>query len=70
MRDADEPPRMLSTSEAAARLGVSANFIVSEIKAGRLRGEVLARPGRRRMFRIPERAIAEYVKKYGWTPAR
>lgn len=43
-----ELPRLYTTVECAARLGVATGFIVGEIRDGRLRALVCERPGRLR----------------------
>lgn len=64
-----DDPAYLSTAQAAALLGgVSTNFVVGEIRDGRLTALVIERPGFRTIYRITDAALAEYMKKFGWNP--
>jgi hypothetical protein len=47
---------------------VSPAFIVGEILDGRLNAIVLARPGRRRVYRVPLPALNAYVRRHRWSP--
>ncbi len=56
------PP--LTTRDCADRLGVTPGFIVGEIRSGRLVGIVLARIGRRCVYRVEQESFAAYVRRY------
>ena len=57
----------LTTRDCASRLGVSTEFIRGEIRDGRLKALVIERPPNRLIFRVSERELAEYVRRYQWT---
>ncbi len=58
-------PRPLKTSELADRIGVSTEFIRSEIKAGRLTGAYQIGTGRCRHWRIPRGVCQRYAASLG-----
>jgi excisionase family DNA binding protein len=62
----DTDPR-LTTSDCAQRLGVSTQFIVGEIREGRLRALVIQRGRRRAMYRIAPADLAAYLRQHRWT---
>lgn len=66
----DPESEFLSTAQAAALLGASSNFIIGEIRDGRLPALVIERPNVRTMYRIRKSALDDYVKRFGWTPPR
>jgi excisionase family DNA binding protein len=57
----------LTTRDCANRLGVSPNFIIGEIRDGRLKAIVLQRAGRRTLYRIAPTALDDYLARHGWT---
>lgn len=63
-RRASDPT--LDTTDCARRLGVSTDFIVGEIRDGRLLAIVIERPGRRAIYRVSEEAFAAYIVRYRW----
>lgn len=56
----------LTTTDCAERLGVTTQFIVGEINAGRLRALVLQRGGRRRIYRVSPAALHAYIRQHRW----
>ncbi|HXO84683.1 MAG TPA: helix-turn-helix domain-containing protein [Gemmatimonadales bacterium] len=59
----------LTTRDCAERLGVSTNFIVGEIRDGRLRALVIRRGRRRSMYRIAPADLNAYLRQHRWTKA-
>lgn len=57
--------RPLKTSELADRIGVSTEFIRSEIKAGRLKGAYRIGCGRCRQWGIPRGVCRRYAASLG-----
>jgi hypothetical protein len=68
--DSDEVqgPNYLTTAQCGGRLGTSPDFVVGEIRDGRLAALVIERPGLRTVYRITEAALKTYMTKYRWTP--
>jgi len=64
MTDDDRPS--LTSRAVADQLGVSQDFVVGEILDGRLRASVLARPGKRRIYRVSPRELEAYKRRFGW----
>lgn len=58
----------LTTRDCAERLGMSARFIVGEIRDGRLAAHVREREGLRALYRISEVAFDAYLQRY-WPSA-
>jgi hypothetical protein len=56
----------LTTRQCADRLGVGTNFVVGEIRDGRLLAQVIERPGRKALYRISGQELNRYVLRYGW----
>jgi excisionase family DNA binding protein len=56
----------LTVAEAAARLGVSRQFVRDEIRAGALKARLRQRPSGRTLIRIPESSFVEYLAE-AWT---
>ncbi len=64
----DSARRPLTTRQVADRLGVSTDFVVGEIRDGRLKASVLTRPSRRSLYRVSEGALAVYLRAHHWRP--
>lgn len=60
----------LTTRHCATRLGVSTQFIVAEILAGRLHALVIQRGDRRAIYRISPAAFHAYVRRHRWQGAQ
>jgi len=58
-------PRWLTTTQAAARVGVSSEYVRQEILRGRLVAQVLASASGRRIYRISEEELRRYRERYG-----
>lgn len=57
----------LTTRDVADRLGVSTNFVIGEIRDGRLDAMVVEREGLRALYRISESSLATYLQRHKWT---
>ena len=58
-------PRWLTTTQVAARLGVSSEYVRQECLRGRLIAQVLASASGRRIYRISEAELRRYRERYG-----
>lgn len=56
--------RWLSTRECADRLGVTTDFIVGEIRDGRLAARVMTRESGRPLYRIEAAAFTTYLARH------
>jgi excisionase family DNA binding protein len=61
------PGPHLTTRDVADRLGVSTNFVVEEIQAGRLQALVIRRAGVRTLYRVSDANLDTYLARYQWT---
>jgi len=57
----------LTTGDCARRLGVSTNFIVGEIRDGRLRALVIKRGLKRAIYRVAPTDLTTYLQQHRWT---
>jgi hypothetical protein len=64
----DDPPMdgWLKPRDCADRLGVTPNFIIGEIRDGRLNALVIERPGSKAIYRIRTSSLQAYITRYGW----
>jgi len=58
-------PRWLTTTQVAARIGTSSEYVRQEILRGRLVAQVLASASGRRIYRISEAELRRYRERYG-----
>jgi hypothetical protein len=56
----------LTTRDVADRLGVSTNFVIGEIRDGRMAATVIERPGVRSIYRVSELALLDYLRRHQW----
>lgn len=59
----------LTTRDCANRMGVSTNFIIGEIRDGRLAALVVEREGLRTLYRVSEAQLEAYLARYRWIRA-
>jgi hypothetical protein len=61
----------LSTRECAKKIGLDTEYIVGEIRDGRLKAFVISRPGRRPIYRVTPADFDAYLARYGsWTKTK
>lgn len=58
----------LTTRQCADRIGVTTEFIIGEIRDGRLRALVIQRPGVRTIYRVSPADFDAYIVRYRWNP--
>lgn len=56
----------MTSREVADRLGVSTNFVLGEVRDGRLLACTYDRPGRRVVYRFSEQQLEAYQVRYAW----
>jgi hypothetical protein len=57
----------VTTTQAAERLGMSAEFVRGEIRDGRLAANVIKREGKRTVYRVTDDQLARYIADC-WRP--
>lgn len=56
----------LTTRDCANRLGVGTNFIIGEIRDGRLDALVVERAGMKTLYRVSEAQLDSYLARHKW----
>ena len=59
-----EHPQWLTTKQCAVRLGVSTNFVRGEIRDRRLHANVIARDGKRIIYRVTTVEFDAYLRRH------
>lgn len=60
----EHPPQWLTTKQCAVKLGMSTDFVLGEIRDGRMEAHVIARDGKRTVYRISAESLERYRHRF------